>query len=274
MRDVGERSSVDEDGVVLQRLHQVGHQGVLEQHGHGPVALEVAGLDGFSVARVADDNVAEPALEVLQVHGEAQDGHHLASHRDVEAVLAREAVGGAAQRVDDGAQRAVVHVHDAAPGDAARVEPERVAPVDVIVEQGREEVVGGRYGVEIAREVQVDVLHRYDLRVAAAGRAALDAEAGTQRGLTQATHGPLADAVEAVAQADRGGGLALARRRRRDGRDQDQLAVLVLLRRVDEIERHLGLVGPVIQQRAVGDADPLSDLGDRLHLGFARNLDV
>ena len=47
----------------------------------------------------------------------------------------------AAERVDDRAQRAVVHVHDAAPGDAARVEAERVAPVDVVVDQRREQVV-------------------------------------------------------------------------------------------------------------------------------------
>ena len=39
------------------------------------------------------------------------------------------------------AQRAVVHVHDAAPGDAARVEAEGVAPVDVVVEHRRQQVV-------------------------------------------------------------------------------------------------------------------------------------
>ena len=50
--------------------------------------------------------------------------------------------------------------------------------------------------------MEVDVLHRYDLRVAAAGRAALDAEAGPERRLAQAAHRLLADEVEAVAEAD------------------------------------------------------------------------
>ena len=239
-----------------------------------PSPLRSRRLHRLPVARVADHDVAEPALEVLQVHGEAEDGHHLGRHRDVEAVLAREAVGSAAERIDDRAQRAIVHVHHAAPGYAPRVEPEGVAPVDVIVDQRREQVVGGRDGVEVAGEVEVDVLHRHDLRVAAAGRAALDAEAGPERRLAQAAHGLLADAVEAVAEADRGRGLALAGRRRADGRDEDELAVLVLLRGADEIGGDLGLVGPVVQQRAVGDADLLSDLHDRLHLRFARNLDV
>ena len=69
------------------------------------------------------------------------------------------------------------------------------------------------------------LLHRHDLRVAAAGRAALHAEAGAERRLAQADRRALADAVQRVAEADRGRGLALAGRRRVDRRDQDQLAV-------------------------------------------------
>ena len=38
--------------------------------------------------------------------------------------------------------RSFMSMH-AAPGDAARVEAQRVAPVDVVVEQRREQVVGG-----------------------------------------------------------------------------------------------------------------------------------
>ncbi len=94
------------------------------------------------------------------------------------------------------------------------VETEGVAPIDVVVDQRREQVVRAGDGVEVAGEVEVDVLHGDDLGVAAAGRAALDAEAGAERGLAQAAHGFLADAVEAVREADGGRRLALAGRRR------------------------------------------------------------
>ena len=65
---------------------------------------------------------------------------------------------------------------------------------------------------------------------------------GPERGLAQAQHRLLADVVERVGEADRGRGLALARRRRRDRRHQDQLAVLLVLERLDVVHRHLGLV--------------------------------
>ena len=82
-------------------------------------------------------------VEIVEVGGKAEDRHHLRGDGDVEAVLAREAVGDAAERGDDLAQRPVVHVHDAAPGDAAGVDAELVAPVDVVVDQRGQQVVGG-----------------------------------------------------------------------------------------------------------------------------------
>ena len=109
---------------------------------------------------------------------------------------------------------------------AAGVDAERVAPVDVVVDHRREQIVRAGDGVEIAGEMEVDVLHRHDLRIAAAGRAALHAEARAERRLAQADAcALLADAVQPVAEADRGRGLALAGRRRVDRGDEDQLAV-------------------------------------------------
>ena len=110
----------------------------------------------------------------------------------------------------DVAQRAVVHVHHALPGDAPDVEAQLVAVMDVVVDQRRQQVVREPDGAEIAGEVQVDVLHRHDLGEAAAGRAALHAEHGPEARLAQADDGLLADLVQRIAEADGGRGLALA----------------------------------------------------------------
>jgi hypothetical protein len=69
--------------------------------------------------------------------------------------------------------------------------------------------------------------------------AALDAEAGSERRLAHADHCPLADRVQRIAQADGRRRLALARRRRRDGRDEDELAFGVLLNLLDQLIREL-----------------------------------
>ena len=69
--------------------------------------------------------------------------HDLGRGGDVEAGLARVAVGGAAERDDEVAQRAVVHVDRAPPADRQRVDAELVAVVDRGVDQRGEQVVGG-----------------------------------------------------------------------------------------------------------------------------------
>src|SRR5690606_32973732 len=100
-----------------------------------------------------------------------------------------EAVGDPAEATRDRAQRTVVDVDDPPPGDAAQVQFQGVAPVDVVVHHRREQVVGRADGVHVPGEMQVDVLHRHDLGVAAAGGAAFHAEAGPEARLAQAHHG-------------------------------------------------------------------------------------
>jgi hypothetical protein len=208
------------------------------------------------IARVADDDPGQPLLQVAPRGGQAEDRHDLGRDDDVEAVLARKAIARAAKRDHGGAQRTVVHVDDAAPHDAPQVEAQRIAMVDVVVDQRRQQVVRQGNRVEIAGEVQVDVFHRDHLRMAAARGPALHAEHRPQRGLAQRDHAALADAVQRVAQAHHGGGLALAGRRRADRRHEHQLAARPALP-VQPGEVDLGLVVPVRLQRRSGNPETL-----------------
>ena len=84
----------------------------------------------------------------------------------------------------------------------------------------------------------------------------------------------LSDAVQAVAQADGGGGLALARRGRGDGGHQDQLAVRTGLNRLDELGRDFTLGRTVLQNVFARNVELRTDLCNRFHRGFAGNLNV
>src|SRR3546814_1703387 len=74
--------------------------------------------------------------------------------RDVEAGLPREAVGDAAERTDDVAQRPVVHVDDPPPAYPAQVDAKLVAPIDMVVDQRGEQVVRRSDGAKIDSEVE------------------------------------------------------------------------------------------------------------------------
>ena len=262
-------------GLFFEGLHQVRHEGVLEQHRHRPVGVDLVGPHRLAIARVADDDVAEAALQVLRIAGQTEDRHDLGGDGDVEAGLAREAVADAAHRGDDAAQAAVVHVDGTPPGDAAHVEVEPVAPVDVVVDHRRQQVVGGADGVHVAGEVEVDVLHGHDLGIAAAGGTALDAEARAEAGLAQADHGLLAKPVEPVAEADRGRRLAFAGRGRGDGRHQHQPGVGTVVQGPGVGERDFGLVVAEGDDVLGGDAEAFGgDRLDGLDVGPAGDFDI
>ena len=134
------------------------------------------------------------------------------------------------------------------------------------LEHRREEVVRRADRVDVAGEVEVEVLHRHDLGVAAAGGAALDPEHRAERGLTQAEHRPLADLAEALRERDGGRRLALAGLRRRDRRDADELRVGLRRQPVEHRQPDLRLVVSVELDLVRLEADLGGDVRDRPEL--------
>ena len=225
--NVGEGTAVDKRRRALECLNQVGFERILEQGSHGTLSLKVAGADGLAGIAVADDDLAQALLEVVDARGQAQDCHDLGGNGDIEAVLARHALGLAANAVDNMAQLTVVHVDDALPGDALNVNTELVALLNMVIKHGGQQVIGGTDGMEVTGKVQVDILHGDDLSPAAAGSTALNAKDGAERRLAQGHSALDAAATQAIGQTDGRGGLALARRRWVDSGHENELGLVI-----------------------------------------------
>ena len=89
----------------------------------------------------------------------------------------------------------------------------------MVVEHRRQQVVGGTDRMEVTGKVQIDVFHRNDLGIAAAGSTAFDTEDRSQGRFTQSDDRILADLAKSVRQADGRGRLSFAGRCRIDGGD-------------------------------------------------------
>ena len=163
----------------------------LEQDGHRAGDLEVLGGDGLAVLVVADDDPAERARAGrCRSRGQGEDGHDLGRHGDVEAGLAREAVLRPPRPTTMSRSARSLMSTTRGQSDRDGVDAERVAVVDVVVDERRRQVVGAADRVDVAGQVEVEVLHRDHLAVAAAGGAALDAEDRAHRGLADARRRP------------------------------------------------------------------------------------
>ena len=272
MRDVREGAAVDEGGRVLERLHEVRLDGILEERRHGAFSLEVGGGDGLAGVGIGNDHATQAPLEIHKVARQAERSHHLGGHGDVEAILTRNALSLSAQAIDDMAELAIVHVYGTLPHDLLGIDTKGVTLLDMVVEHGSKEVVRGADGMEVAREVQVDILHGNDLRIAAARSAALHAEDRPQRRLAKRKHGLLSQTRERIGEADGRGGLALARRRGIDGGHEDELGLARHIAQRMDID--LRLVLAVVIELIFGKTDLPGNLGDMPHLRFLRDLDI
>jgi len=133
----------------------------------------------------------------------------------------------------------------------------------MIVEHCRQEIVCRCDGVEVAGEVQIDFLHRYDLGVTSTSRSAFDTETGTERRFTQGNHRSLADSVESIGKSYAGRCFSFAGGSRTDGGYENEFAVGFVLVAFENVEGDFGFVGAETFDLVGGESAFFGDCSNR-----------
>jgi hypothetical protein len=145
----------------------------------------------------------------------------------------------------------------------------------VIIDQRSQQVVCNADRMEIAGEVEIDVLHRQNLSVSATRRSAFYAETRTEAGLTQTNDRFLADMIQRIAQTNRRRCLSFSRCGRRDRGYENQLCIGPPLKPVQVIQGNLCLEMAIQKKIAELYAQlPVCNLSDGQHTRFLRYFDV
>ena len=144
----------------------------------------------------------------------------------------------------------------------------------MVVDDCGEQVVRGGYRVEIAGEMEIYVLHRNDLSVSAACRAAFDAEDRSERRLSERDYRLLAKLRERHAETDGRRGFALARGGRVYRGDEDELAVRLFAAFSDKLLGDFRLVFAVQLKLIFRYIKLTCNLPYRFHLGFLRDFNI
>ena len=143
---------------------------------------EFACIHGLVFRRKANHDVVNTAAQVIQVLVQAKTGHNLGCGRDVEAVLARNAI--AVESDNNVAQGAVIHVHHALPRYLVLVQA-RCFVEKRVINYGCKQVISGGYGREIPCEAQVNTLTRCNAGCTATRGTAFAPEHRSHTGLPQ-----------------------------------------------------------------------------------------
>ena len=96
------------------------------------------------------------------------------------------------------AELTVVHVDYSFPSDATRIDAQLIAVVDVIVNQGCEQVVGNPNGMEVPCKVKVDVFHWNNLSITSTSSSTLDPKDRAKRWFAESDDGFLTNGREGI----------------------------------------------------------------------------
>ena len=222
VRNVCKRSAVHNGRSPLQRLHQIRLQSIPQKRCHGALRMQLPAKHGSTVIGIGDDHAPKPLFQIRKRLGKTKHRHGFACNRDIKGILPGNAVCASAEAVHQKTQLAVIHVHAAMPGNAARVDAKRIALMNMVVNHCGKQVICGADGVKIPGEMQIDILHWDNLRISAACRPALKPEYGTERWLPQRDNGVFFKTAQRICKPDGRRCFSLARWRRSDCRDMDK----------------------------------------------------
>ena len=145
--------------------------------------------------------------------------------------------------------------------------------VEVVVEQCSDKVVCRGDCVEVACEVEVDILRRQYLCITATCSTTLHTEARAERRLAQGDDSLLANVVKTHTEADAHCGLSYTCLCCGDSRNEDEVALCHALL-VDELVRNLCDILTIVKYIIIGQTDAGCYFADILELRLASNFDI
>ena len=143
MRNISEWATMDKCRIVFGSLDQVGFESIPHKSHDSMGNLQIFDGDGLVVVGIGNNDIAQPAEEIFGGSRETKDGHKLGGDGDLEFIVAR---GGFGIVLANGnaTEGAVVHIERSLPHDFFRVDIERIALINGVVQNGSDEVDGGR----------------------------------------------------------------------------------------------------------------------------------
>ena len=189
-------------------------------------------------------------------------------------ILAHHAVCLCSQPHHNIAQNPVIHIHAPFPENLPGIDPQPVSLLNMIVQKSRQKIVGRGNGVKIPCKVQIQILHRHNLGITAAGSPSLDSKARPQGRLPQSQHGLFPQTAQRICQPNAGSSLSLPCRSGINGSHQHQLSVRIFLYPVPQLVCKLGLIFSIQLQLILTDSISSSNLFYLSHLGFLGNLNI
>ena len=244
MSNVGKRTAMNKCRCSLCCLNQIWLQSIEKESNDTATYTHILYGKWLVILGDAQEDIIDTATKIFDACCETHDSHNLRSRSDIETCLCLDAIL-IADTGDDAAETTVVYVHHAAPENLLQLESLCLVLETVVVQEGSNHVVGLCNGMEIASEMEINLIHRQNLGVTATCSTTLHAEARTQRWFAKSHYSLLANLLHTQGETYGYGGLAITSLGRTDSGNEDEMMVLKLVS-VNSVRSNLSDVTAVV----------------------------
>ena len=150
----------------------------------------------------------------MNIAGQRQHRHHLRRHRNIKSYLAGRTIALAPQPYYHRTQHTIADVEYPWPANRIGVNSEHISMMQMIVDHRCQQIVSHPNSVDIPGKMQVKLLHRHDLAIAATGSATFDTKRRSHRRLADCHHRSMPARRQGLPQSDGRGGFAFTKGRR------------------------------------------------------------
>ena len=228
MSNVGKRTAMNKCWCSLCCLNQIWLQSIEKESYDTATYTHILYGKWLVILGDAQEDVIYTATKIIDACCKTHDSHDFRSRSDIEASLCLDAVL-ISYTGDDAAETTVVYVHHAAPENLLQLESLCLVLETVVIQEGSNHVVGLCNGMEIASEMEINLIHRQNLGVTATCSTTLHAEARTQRWFAKSHYSLLANLLHTQGETHGYGGLAITSLGRTDSGNEDEMMVLKLV---------------------------------------------
>ena len=225
MRNIRERTRVNKYRLALQRLHEIGLDGIFQQHRHRADNLQVFGGDQLFLRGNRGGYLGKFVFHRMDGLAKREHRHDLTGSSDVKSGFVLGKITNFRKPQGCLTQLPVADIHGAAPKDFIFIDLQRIPVMNAVIQHRGQQIVSDSDGVDVAGKVQIDIFQRNDLRIPGAGRAPFGSEDRAQGWLAQAKKYFFLEKAQCLSKADAGSGLAVPFACGRHPRHADEFAV-------------------------------------------------
>ena len=263
MSNVGKRTAMNKCWCTLCCLNQIWLQSIEKESYDTATYTHILYGKWLVVLGDAQKDIIDTATKIINACCETHDSHNLRSWRNIETRLCLDAVL-ISYTGDDAAETTVVYVHHAAPENLLQLEFLCLVLETIVVQEGSNHVVSLCNGMEIASEMEINLIHRQNLGITATCSTTLHAEARSERWFAKCYYSLLANLLHTQGETYRYRSLTITSLCRADSCNKDEMVILKLVG-VNLVRSNLSDVTAVVFHLVFMDSKFCCHFIDRAH---------